>query len=223
MRWCFFILMIVWLSGCESKSLERKVTSTESRPTALEPEQITAKVMDVIDGDTIVVMNEIRKSMTIQIKGVDAPELEQAFGNTAHEKLTARIEGKIVRVALDEADEFGRRTAEVFENDKSVNVWLIRQGCGWHNWKFDADDAKAAAEKQARKDKAGLWAAKDPRPPWEWKNPPDDGKFYVQGNGTRYHRASCRTLDSRRQEIGLADALETHSPCRVCNPPTEIE
>jgi micrococcal nuclease len=223
MRWYFTVLVTLSLFGCETRTPQSKALPTAADAPVLEAEQVTGRVMNVIDGDTLVVLNQIGKSMTIQLKGVDAPELPQAFGKSAREKLQDRVGGKLVRVVFAEADEFGRRTAEVFENDQSVNVWLIRAGLGWHNWKFDPHKSKAAAEKYAREKRIGLWAAEDPVPPWEWKNPPDDGKLYVQGNGSRYHRASCRTLDRRRQQITLEDALKTHSPCRVCNPPTEME
>lgn len=185
------------------------------------PPVVGGKVMSVIDGDSIVVFNQFHKSLTVQLKGVDAPELAQKFGNTACEQLRERIAGKIVKLVLDEPDEFGRQTAEVLLDDESMNVWMIRAGCGWHNWKFDPDPAKALAEKTARSQRIGLWANDHPISPWDWKNPPDDGKLYIQGNGSRYHKSSCRTLDSRRVEILLEEATRSHKPCQVCEPPTE--
>ena len=182
---------------------------------------LSGKVMKVIDGDSILVLNQYRKSVTVQLRGVDAPELAQKYGETSLEQLRERIEGKIVTLQLDAPDEFSRLTAEVLLAGESINVWLIRTGCGWHNWKFDSDPAKAIAEKRARGDRVGLWAADDPIAPWEWKNPPDDGKLYIQGNGKCYHRANCRTLDSRRTEISLDVASESHEPCRVCEPPVK--
>ena len=123
--------------------------------------------------------------------------------------------------SITRREKFDRITGEVYEGDESMNVWIIKQGFGWYNHKYDADRAKSAAEVEAREEGRGLWASETPVPPWVWKNPPDDGRLYVQGRGTRYHKASCETLDGRREAISLEDALKNFKPCGRCKPPTK--
>lgn len=184
------------------------------------PDEFTAQVIRVIDGDTIKVNNGDLETVVVQLSGVDAPELGQAFGSEARSRLAARLEKGHVRIVFHERDALDRIAAEVFDENESINVWCVRQGLGWYNHKFNTDPAKAKAEQQAKLDRVGLWAADAPVPPWEWKNPPDDGRLYVQGSGSHYHRASCATLDSRRREVSLRDAVADYAPCKKCRPPT---
>ncbi|MDB4614203.1 thermonuclease family protein [bacterium] len=215
-----FLIVLMFVGvGCDAGSVTSPQQNADDPARTPIKIDVTIKVMKIIDGDTFFGMNRSRATETVLFRGVDAPEMAQQFGADAREALAKRIEGRTLRLELAENDEFGRTTAEVFDGDESLNVWLIRQGLGWHNWKFDPDEAKAAAEKLAKSERIGLWAADDPMPPWEWKNPPDDGKLYVQGNGSKYHRASCRTLDARRKQISLEDAVQTKQPCKICNPP----
>lgn len=217
------LVSIVLSLGCEPSEIttrSNEIVDPDPVPITI---PMTLDVVKVIDGDTIAGINRAGRSITVQLLGVDAPELQQEFGLEARERLLQKVKGRTLRLELAEEDEFDRKTAEVFDDDESLNVWVIRQGCGWYNWKFDTDPAKVEAEKVARKEKLGLWSGESPVAPWHWKNPPDDGRLYVQGNGSRYHRSSCRTLDNRRVEISLDAALKTHTPCQVCKPPIEPE
>lgn len=184
-------------------------------------DEFTARVMKVIDGDTVRVLDRDFQSVLIQLNGVDAPELPQAFGKDARTALGKRLDGKVVRVVVSDRDELNRIAGEMFDGQQSINVWVIMQGLGWYNHKYNKDPAKSDAEIAAREAGRGLWADESPMPPWVWKNPPDDGRLYVQGNGRKYHRANCQTLDGRRRAISLEDALRTHEPCQRCKPPTQ--
>jgi endonuclease YncB( thermonuclease family) len=216
------------LIGCGTKSSSAPI-EVESEPAAdksetvegSKPEEFQAKVMKVIDGDTIKVVDRDFETLLVQFRGVDAPELPQDFGQEAQAALNERLENKVVRVVVNKRDEFDRITGEVYEADESINVWIIKQGFGWYNHKYDSDRAKSAAEVEAREAGLGLWASTAPIPPWVWKNPPDDGRFYVQGNGKSYHRGNCETLDGRRRAIELGEAIQSHKPCQRCKPPTE--
>lgn len=220
-------LVLLMLAGCgkpKSNPPEKKSATVDARPAAaaeVAPEEFQAKVMKVVDGDTLKVVDRDFQTLSVQFVGVDAPELSQDFGEDARKVLEKRLKDKIVRVVVNKRDEFERITGEVFEGDQSINVWIIRQGFGWYNHKYDTDLAKSAAEVEAREAGLGLWASETPIPPWVWKNPPDDGKLYVQGNGTRYHKACCDTLDGSRRTITLEEALKNHKPCQRCKPPTE--
>ncbi len=185
------------------------------------PEEFSAHVMKVVDGDTIKILDRDFQSVLVQLNGVDAPELPQEFGEKARDALAKKVRNKVVRIVVADRDEMNRIAAEVFVGEQSINVWAIEQGLGWYNHKYSKDDAKSVAETVAREDGRGLWSAENPIPPWVWKNPPDDGRLYVQGNGKKYHRGNCQTLDGRRKPISLADALKRHRPCQRCKPPTE--
>jgi len=220
------------LSGCSRSSAPQARDTTAESHRATErvgigdgrdgrAEEFAARVMKVVDGDTIKMLDRDFQSVLIQLNGVDAPELPQEFGEQARDALAKRLEDKVVRVVVAERDELNRIAGEVFDGNESINVWVIEQGHGWYNHKYDTDEAKSLAETTAREAGRGLWSAENPVPPWVWKNPPDDGRLYVQGNGKKYHRGNCQTLDGRRKPISLADALKNHQPCQRCKPPTE--
>lgn len=219
------VLAVLLHAGCTRPKTAPKNEPSEARPatTVVEPtkppKEFEAKVMKVIDGDTIKVVDRDFQTLGIQLNGVDAPELKQDFGPEARDALAKRLHEKVVRIVIASRDELDRIAGEVFESGESINVWVIAQGYGWYNHKYDTDEAKSEAETEARSATKGLWASEKPVPPWVWKNPPDDGRLYTQGNGTRYHCGSCETLDGRRKAITLEDAIKNYKPCQRCNPP----
>ncbi|MFK7822263.1 MAG: thermonuclease family protein [Planctomycetaceae bacterium] len=228
-RFAISVAALLLLAGCGKKELPTPTSTKsisepapdEASEDSTKPEEFQAKVMKVVDGDTIKVVDRDFQTLLVQLRGVDAPELAQPFGSEAQSVLKSRLENKVVRVIVNQRDEFERITGEVYEADESINVWIIRQGFGWYNHKYDADRTKSAAEVEAREAGLGLWASDSPTPPWVWKNPPDDGRLYIQGNGKSYHRGNCQTLDGRRKPISLEDAVQTHKPCQRCKPPTQ--
>ncbi len=216
------VLSILLFSGfgCRrSAPTDSSSSAGRATPALTRPAEFVGQVIKVIDGDTIRVVDRDSRSVLVQLSGTDAPELAQPDGENARAALQRRLDGRSVRVTIVDHDELDRITGEVSDDETSINVWLIRSGWAWHNHKYDRDPQKTAAEHHAREHRAGLWAADAPVAPWIWKNPPDDGRLYVQGNGTRYHRASCRTLDGRRRPISLEDAVAGYTPCRRCHPP----
>jgi hypothetical protein len=133
------------------------------------------------------------------------------------------VAGKIVTVETHGQDKYSRTIGDVILDGESVNLWLVESGWAWHFKEYSDDEQQAAADVTAREQGVGLWAGPGPIAPWDWRHPPfdpNDERFYVQGKGKRYHRASCRALDSRRRVISIEEARETKkTPCRLCKPP----
>ncbi|KAJ3040166.1 hypothetical protein HDV00_011386 [Rhizophlyctis rosea] len=126
-----------------------------SLPTAT---PLPAKVMHVIDGDTVTIALEvfpqIFRSFRLRLEGIDTPELrppltapnrEQtlAAAHAAKDYLTALIEGTVVFVMISGTDKYGRYLARVFlqpENRQNrqgilgpcVNDLIIENGFGRH-------------------------------------------------------------------------------------------
>lgn len=216
------------LSGCNRASEKKappSVGQTKVEPAespSPPPEEFQARIAKVVDGDTVRVFDRDFKAVLVQLNGIDAPELPQDFGNEARDALERRLKDTVVRiVVVSKRDESNRLAGEMFDGDESINLWAIRQGLAWYNHKYDDDRAKSEAEVEAREAVRGLWANATPVPPWVWKNPPDDGRLYVQGKGKSYHRGGCETLDGRRRPVSLEDAIQNYKPCQRCKPPTE--
>jgi endonuclease YncB( thermonuclease family) len=63
----------------------------------------------------------------------------------------------------------------VLLDDQDVNLEQIQAGMAWHYKKYQGEQttdhrvAYSDAELGARREKRGLWADRDPVPPWEYR------------------------------------------------------
>lgn len=101
-----------------------------------------AKVVRVIDGDTIEVMIDFgfhfSKTMHIRLDGIDTPELR---GGTLETKAAARkakqfvideVDGKdITLLSIKESDKYGRCVGRIlYDNDKDLTELLLEKKLG---------------------------------------------------------------------------------------------
>jgi endonuclease YncB( thermonuclease family) len=88
--------------------------------------------VSVADGDTIVVLNDTQRSYEIRLKGIDAPEGGQAFGDSSHQNLIDLMEGEEVSVRWSKRDRYGRIVGEVSINGRDICLEQIKAGMAWH-------------------------------------------------------------------------------------------
>ncbi len=131
---------------------------------------ITGKVVSVADGDTITILHN-KKQYRIRLYGIDCPEKKQAYGTKAKQFTSDLIFGKVVRIVETERDRHGRTVGVVYVGDRCVNEALLKSGYAWVNSQY-CKKCKAwiKFEENARKNKRGLWADKNPIPPWEFRS-----------------------------------------------------
>lgn len=129
-----------------------------------------AKVVRVIDGDTIVVLDQNNQQIKIRLEGIDCPESNQDFGTQAKKATSELCFGKKVRIEQSGVDRYGRVLAFVYVGDVCVNEELLKQGMAWHYKKYNQDEILAQLEKTARSLQIGLWNLKEPVEPWKWRN-----------------------------------------------------
>ena len=129
----------------------------------------TGQVVSVSDGDTIQVMHN-GKAEKIRLAGIDCPEKDQPFGQAAKRFTLDLSAHNIVTVKIETTDRYGRTVAEVILPDgKRLNRELVREGYAWWYRRYSKDKALADLESHARESRKGLWADKNPVPPWEWR------------------------------------------------------
>ena len=91
----------------------------------------TALVIEVIDGDTIVIEGGYR----VRYIGIDTPEIHpelKAYGIEALQANRRLVEGRIVRLERDVSQtDNGRLLRYVYVDDIFVNAELVRQGLAW--------------------------------------------------------------------------------------------
>jgi len=130
-----------------------------------------ARVIHVIDGDTLVLNDGARKT-TVRIADIDAPELAQAFGDASRAALAGLTLHKVVQVTPRTTDEYGRVIGEIAVNGVNVSDAQLRAGLAWEYSRHQRKRALKALENQARRAQRGLWSQPNPVPPWMFRQSP---------------------------------------------------
>lgn len=136
------------------------------------PEQVLeGRVIEVKDGDTVVVFNEAEnEKFTIRFFGIDAPEKAMAFGGKSTDALRKKTLGETVSVKVVNTDVYGRAVGKVMLGARYINLEMVADGFAWFYPEYAAHEYDlAAAEKEARLSRRGLWQDKNPTPPWEYR------------------------------------------------------
>jgi micrococcal nuclease len=133
------------------------------------PGSFRAKVIGVNSGDSIVVLLDDNTQLRVRLEGIDCPELQQEYGDSAKQATVALCFKKNVRIEKVGEDMYGRTLAFVYVDDLCVNKELLRLGLAWHYADFNNDTTLAQLELEARKNKAGLWKQSNPMAPWEFR------------------------------------------------------
>lgn len=128
------------------------------------------KVIGVKDGDTVEILMD-GKPQVVRLSHIDCPEKKQPFGNNAKQFASDLCFGKKVKLSTGwKKDRNKRLLAEIILlNGKNLNKELVKNGFAWHYKKYSKDNSYDDLEKQARKQKLGLWNDKNPTAPWEWR------------------------------------------------------
>ncbi|WP_291952766.1 thermonuclease family protein [Campylobacter sp.] len=127
---------------------------------------IQAKVVEVIDGDTIKVIIK-QKESKIRLFGIDAPEKNQAYGQISKKFLSAIVLNKEVTLSIKDEDKYGRILAIVYLNDKDINQIMVKNGYAWAYEYYS--DLYLNVQNIAKSAKKGLWEDKNPIEPYKWR------------------------------------------------------
>jgi micrococcal nuclease len=133
---------------------------------SLATEQITGRVVSVIDGNTLEVMGDDHEMYKILLHGIDCPELDQEFGITARKMLERLVLEKEVLVIIQGKDRLGNRLGIITVNGKSdPRFELLNEGLAWTSEKNPIEELEGIKDK-ARENSKGLWQEQNPTPPW---------------------------------------------------------
>ena len=146
-----------------------------------------ALITAVSDGDSIRATDTAGGKHKIRLAYIDAPEIEQAHGQTSRDVLRALLLGQKADITVFEHDQYGREVAQVRVNGQDVNLKQLEEGHAWHYISIakrkqnKLDYAEYAdAEAQAKQARTGLWRGKAPLAPWT---------FRKEQRATRQHHA----------------------------------
>ena len=207
----------------------------------------TFSVQRIIDGDTVEIQYNGNPTK-VRLIGVDTPETVhptkpvEAFGAEASAFTRNLLLGESVYLRFDRemTDRHGRLLAYLYRvpDGLFVNLEIVRQGYGnaYTRFPFKHMELFRQYEHRARKAGKGLWnttthsktaspsakiqtgGQQVPSVPQSVPTDHDEIEVYTTKTGTKYHRAGCRHLKSKKA-IALKEAVKRYSPCSVCKPP----
>lgn len=131
--------------------------------------QYEALVVQVDDGDSVVVRFTQGETSRVRLLGIDAPEIahgdapgQEPWGTKARQHLHQRLLGQRVRLETGsrERDRYGRLLAYVYVGDRCINEELVVQGLAVAYVGEDKADISrriSLAERTARARAIGIW------------------------------------------------------------------
>ena len=137
-----------------------------------DPAATTAKVLKVVDGDTVDIVDDVRGRLRIRLLGIDTPETKKpgytvgCWGPEASEFATTTLLGQRVAFITDPSqgmyDRYGRTLAYLDKADGwDYSIEAARAGMAhayvYHNNPSARADEIAAAEQEAKAAGRGLW------------------------------------------------------------------
>ena len=128
-----------------------------------------ALVVGVSDGDTLTALTDDKQQIKIRLANIDAPEKNQPFGQRSKQSLSDLCFKKQADIKPQTIDRYGRTVAVVTCEGREANRHQVGMGLAWVYPKYNKDFSLPALEQGARLNGLGLWADRDPVPPWEWR------------------------------------------------------
>ena len=186
--------------------------------------QVVGRVIGVSDGDTATILIEGTK-VKVRLEGIDAPESGQSFGGKSKDALIDLIHNKSVIVEETGIDKYGRTLAFLKLGDSNINALMVERGWAWHFKKYSDNARLAQLEKAAQSEKRGLWADRQPLPPWEFRararqrNAENSSQafstqYWLNLSSGARHNSSCEFF--RNTKRGRHCDLNEGKPCSRC-------
>ncbi len=127
------------------------------------PVDFEGKIIEVVDGNTVVIETEEKEVVKLWLDEVDAPELVQNYGTEAKAYLVKVALNRKVKVQLKGKDRWGNQFAVItLRGEKCLSTEMLKAGMVWNN----GSEEKKQLQEQAMKEGKGLWKESEPTPPW---------------------------------------------------------
>ena len=132
-------------------------------------------IVNVVDGDTVHLLNDNEEKLKVRLQHIDAPELDQSYGKESRFVLEKLILNKKVTVIGDKKDKYKRLLGVISLDEMDINLEMIKAGAAWHFKKYAKFDQAQEQyqiydenEHQAKLKKIGLWK-ENAISPWLWR------------------------------------------------------
>jgi micrococcal nuclease len=140
---------------------------------AVKAAALVGKVIEVNSGDVITIFN-LNRPVRVRLLGVDAPELDQAFGDVARKHLADLVFDKSVLVEYAGIAGDHSLNGRVLLEGADIGAQMIRDGAAWvdpdNEHRLSVTDREVYQQSQvaARNERRGLWQQENPIAPWEF-------------------------------------------------------
>jgi len=134
---------------------------------------LDGKVMDVVDGEDIVVLS-LSHLVKIKLIAVASPDKNQPYAAIARQHLADLILNKYVTVRYS-ALRNGYIVGQVLLENMDVGAQMLRDGVGWYNKTDETllDEIERQvyqkSQEAARNERRGLWQEDSPVAPWDYR------------------------------------------------------
>jgi endonuclease YncB( thermonuclease family) len=141
-------------------------------PLDVQAASLFGKVIEVNSGDVITIFN-LNRPVRVKLLGVDAPEMNQAFGDVAKKHLSDLVLDQSVLVEYSGIAVDSSLTGRVLLNNADIGAQMIRDGAAWFDMNTNRlsgteRDVYQQSEQAARNERRGLWQEENPVAPWEF-------------------------------------------------------
>ncbi|RVU81547.1 nuclease [Leucothrix sargassi] len=205
---------------------------------------LPGRVIKVVDGDTVHVLDAKKVKHNIRMAGIDAPERGQPYSKAATKFLKKMVAGKNVCVEWYKKDRYKRLVGVVFYDNKDINYEMVKNGYAWHFKKYQNEQTPAdrilydKAETNSRLSVIGLWQEPEPITPDDWRSGVRPAKksekkaiptattqaqtISLSCSGKRFckHMSSCAEACHYLKQCGISrlDRDKDGIPCEsICN------
>lgn len=140
----------------------------------------TAEILciKVIDGDSFHGQRADGNIVKYRIFGIDCPERDQPYGDSATTYLSSRILNRVILVDSISSDPYGRTVCKAYEKAtskknrfrKDLAIQLLERGYAWWSKRYAPNESGyMTAEANAKRANKGLWSQENPIAPWKWR------------------------------------------------------
>jgi endonuclease YncB( thermonuclease family) len=138
---------------------------------------LAGRVVAIVDGNTLNLRDSANRPHRIRLLAIAAPQKLQPFGDHSMAALNALASGRDVVAECVKLDRNRQEVCKITMGGTDINLELVRGGMAWW-YRQDVREQTPAdqteyqqAEFQAKIRRLGLWAEKNPVPPWQWHHP----------------------------------------------------
>ena len=138
-------------------------------------ESISGRIVSIIDGNTLLLVDAMNTQHPIGLAGADSPERGQDFGPQARSKLAAMAFNRQASADCQRRDHNQRQICLVRVAGMDVGLEQVRAGLAWWDRQYAGQQTSQErasyeqAEFDAKTHRRGLWNSKNPVAPWEWR------------------------------------------------------